>query len=208
MIESIIKYFPQLEAVQIERFSMLADIYREWNARINVISRKDIDNLYVNHVLHSLAIGKFLNPVDGTTFIDVGTGGGFPGIPLAILYPRCTFHLIDRIRKKIAVVDAVKDAIGLENVTSQAGDLGECHARYDYAVSRAVMSMADLVKVARRNIGRRNIGNIYPNGIVALKGGDLAEELKALNLQYFEEKLTIWFNEPYFDTKSIIYVPV
>lgn len=208
MIESIIKYFPQLEAVQIERFSMLADIYREWNARINVISRKDIDNLYVNHVLHSLAIGKFLNPVDGTTFIDVGTGGGFPGIPLAILYPRCTFHLIDRIRKKITVVDAVKDAIGLENVTSQAGDLGECHARYDYAVSRAVMPMADLVKVARRNIGRRNIGNIYPNGIVALKGGDLAEELKALNLQYFEEKLTIWFNEPYFDTKSIIYVPV
>ena len=130
----IFKYFKSLNECQIEQFIALGGLYPEWNAKINVISRKDIDNLYVNHVLHSLAIGKFITPANGTKFLDMGTGGGFPGIPLAILFPECSFHLIDRIGKKIKVAQAVSEEIGLKNVTFQHGDIGECRDKYDYVV--------------------------------------------------------------------------
>lgn len=208
MIDSILKYFPSLTDLQKSRLSQLEGLYREWNEKINVISRKDIDNLYVNHVLHSLSIGKFLSPVDGTSFIDVGTGGGFPGIPMAIVYPECSFHLIDRIKKKISVVNAVSEALGLENVTTQAGDLGECHERFDFVVSRAAMKMPELLKAARKIVSNDIPRNAYPNGIIALKGGDLREELRSLRDDYIEEPLTLWFDEPYFEHKELIYVPV
>lgn len=207
-METILHYFPDLTEKQQQQFAALDKIYAEWNARINVISRKDISNLYVNHVLHSLSIALFLKPVEGTTFIDIGTGGGFPGVPLAILLPHCDFMLIDRIRKKITVVDAVSKELGLENVTTFAGDLGECHRKFDFAVSRAVMPMPDLVKIARKNIARKKTRNLYSNGIVALKGGDLSAELAGLSVPFFEENLSVWFKEPYFETKSLIYVPV
>lgn len=208
MSQIIEKYFNNLSPNQKRQFLMLRNLYGEWNERINVISRKDIDNLYEHHVLHSLAIGKFLQPVDGTSFIDIGTGGGFPGIPLAILYPSCSFHLIDRIRKKITVVEAVADELGLENVTVQAGDMGECKEKFDYAVSRAAMSLPLLVKISRKNLSGKNKGNIYPSGTVALKGGDLTEELKEIHVKYFEEPLSVWFSEPFFATKELIYVPL
>ena len=134
---------------QKHQLEMLAGLYPEWNAKINVISRKDIDNLMTNHVLHSLSIGKFLNPVDGTSFIDIGTGGGFPGIPMAVMYPGCKFHLIDRIGKKINVASSIAGEIGLNNVTFQHGDLSECHEKFDFAISRAVMKLPELLKISR-----------------------------------------------------------
>lgn len=207
MIEIIKKYFPGLDLQACERFERLDALYREWNEKINVISRRDIDNLYTHHVLHSLSIAKFLQPIEGTSFIDIGTGGGFPGIPLAILLPGCTFHLIDRIRKKITVVDEIVGVLELKNVTTQVGDLGECHKKFDFAVSRAAMKIDELYMIARRNIARTKPRNSYPNGIIALKGGDLAPELSRLRVQYFEEPLSLWFNEPFFETKKLIYIP-
>lgn len=208
MVNIIENYFPLLNDRQQQQLNLLGPIYKEWNTRINVISRKDIDNLYVNHVLHSLAIGKFLSPVNGTSFIDIGTGGGFPGIPMAIVYPECKFHLIDRIRKKITVVDAIVKELGLENVTTQAGDLGECHQKFDFAISRAVMALPELVKIARKNISSNTFRNAYPNGLITLKGGDLKPELDALHMDYIDEKISLWFKEPYFETKQIVYVPL
>lgn len=151
-MDEILRYFPELTPTQTERFMLLDALYREWNEKINVISRRDIDNLYVNHVLHSLSIARFFTPVSGTTFMDLGTGGGFPGIPLAILWPDCNFHLIDRIGKKIKVASAIAEAAGLENITFQHGDSGECHRKFDYVVSRAVMALPELVKACRGNI--------------------------------------------------------
>ena len=208
MTETIERYFPDLSERQKEQFRLLGEIYPEWNEKINVISRKDIDHLYVNHVLHSLAIGKFLMPQPGTSFVDIGTGGGFPGIPLAILYPECSFHLVDRIKKKIMVVDDVVGRLELKNVTTQSGDLGECHLKFNYAISRAAMKLPLLVKIARKNIARGKTGNKYRNGVVALKGGDLQQELKELNLPYIEMPISVWFNEDYFKTKDLIYVPI
>ena len=208
MIATIEKYFPDLDALARRRFELLDVLYRQWNEKINVISRKDIDNLYTHHILHSLSIAKFLQPVAFTSFVDIGTGGGFPGIPLAILLPHCSFHLVDRIRKKIAVVDAVVEALGLENVTTQAGDMGECRLKFDFAVSRAAMKIDELYMIAKRNIARRKPRNSYPNGVIALKGGDLVPELARLRTEFFEEPLSLWFNEPFFETKKLIYIPV
>lgn len=208
MVNIIENYFPLLNDRQKQQLNLLGPIYKEWNTRINVISRKDIDNLYVNHVIHSLAIGKFLSPVNGTSFIDIGTGGGFPGIPMAIVYPECKFHLIDRIRKKITVVDAIVKELELENVTTQAGDSGECHQKFDFAISRAVMALPELVKIARKNISSNTFRNAYPNGLITLKGGDLKPELDALHMDYIDEKISLWFKEPYFETKQIVYVPL
>lgn len=203
----IAKYFNHLTDRQIEQFDMLGTLYPEWNSKINVISRKDIDNLYVNHILHSLAIAKFLpSPVRGTTFLDLGTGGGFPGIPLAILWPECKFHLIDRIGKKINVASSIADSIGLTNVTFQYGDIGECHAKFDFVVSRAVMTLDLLVGLIKKNISPRSL-NIHPNGLICLKGGDLDDEIKSCKRAVFDEPLSVYFNEPYFETKSLIYVP-
>ncbi len=207
-IDLITKYFPQLSQQQVHQYEMMGTLYPEWNEKINVISRKDIDNLYPNHILHSLAIAKFLGELrDGTTLVDLGTGGGFPGIPLAVFYPSCRFHLIDRIGKKIKVAQAIAEAIGLDNVTFQHGDMGECHTKFDYVVSRAVMTLPELVKISSGNVDRKNNVNKYHNGLVCLKGGNLAEEIAETRMPVMDFPLTEYFNEPFFDTKSLIYVP-
>ena len=206
----ILKYFPELTARQIDQFNAMGELYPEWNEKINVISRKDIDNLYVNHILHSLAIAKFLGPLEaGTTFMDRGTGGGFPGIPLAVMYPDCRFHLIDRIAKKLRVAADVAEKIGLKNVTFRHGDVGECHDRFNYVVSRAVMPLDKLVKLVVRNISPVSApANLYSNGLVCLKGGDLAEESRGVQYPVVEFNLNEFLSEPYYDTKKLVYVPI
>ena len=204
-MDEILKYFPHLTDHQREQFAAIGSLYKEWNEKINVISRKDIDNLYIHHILHSLAIAKFITPIEGTTLMDMGTGGGFPGIPLAIMWPDCQFHLIDRIGKKIKVAQSIAEKIGLANVTFQHGDIGECHQKFDFVVSRAVMRLEELVKLVRRNIlpkGR----NAFPNGLLCLKGGDLTAETAATGRPVVEVPVSDWFSEEYFATKSLIYV--
>lgn len=205
-MEEILKYFPDLTEKQIDQFSRLGTLYPEWNEKINVISRKDIDNLYPHHILHSLAIAKFITPVPGTCFLDLGTGGGFPGIPLAILWPECRFHLIDRIGKKIKVAQSIAEAIGLENVTFQHGDSGECHGKFDYVVSRAVMQLDELIKLIRRNISSKKNNNRLPNGLICLKGGDLSGELGRVSQPLIDVPLSDYFPQEYFSTKDLIYV--
>lgn len=207
--EAIDKYLKgQYDDSQMEQFRALGDLYADWNEKINVISRKDINNLYVHHVLHSLTIARFLGPlVPGTTMLDMGTGGGFPGIPLAIAYPQCRFHLVDRIGKKLRVAEAVSKAVGLDNVTFQHGDIGECRQKYDYVVSRAVMTLDALVPLIVKNISSAS-RNKYANGLVCLKGGDLADEIKATRRPVSDYPVCEFFDHPYFSTKSLIYVPL
>ncbi len=204
-MEIIDKYFPELTPLQRSQFEQLGTLYPEWNEKINVISRKDIDNLYEHHILHSLAIARFMTPVSGTTFLDMGTGGGFPGIPLAIMWPDCRFHLIDRTGKKIKVASSIAEAIGLTNVTFQHGDAAECRTKFDYVVSRAVMQLDALVKIIQKNISRRKI-NSLPGGLLCLKGGELSGELAAINHPYIEVPLSDYFSEEFFKTKELIYV--
>ncbi len=204
-MDEILKYFPNLTQSQLERFQALGQLYPEWNDKINVISRKDIDNLYCHHILHSLAIAKFITPVDGTQIIDLGTGGGFPGIPLAIYWPQCRFHLIDRIGKKIKVASSIAESLGLDNVTFQHGDMGECKIKADYVVSRAVMQLDELVKIVGRNISDKNM-NRLPNGLICLKGGELASELGRVKRPVLDVPLSDYFSDEYFKTKDLIYV--
>lgn len=204
-MEEILKYFPDLTPLQIERFTALGRLYPEWNEKINVISRKDIDNLYPHHILHSLAIAKFITPVEGTQMIDLGTGGGFPGIPLAIFWPECRFHLIDRIGKKIKVASSIAEELGLDNVTFQHGDMGECKLKADYVVSRAVMQLDELVRIVSRNISDKE-RNRLPNGLICLKGGELAPELGRVKRPTLDVPLSDYFSEEYFKTKDLIYV--
>lgn len=204
-INVIEKYFPGLSGKQREQFEKLGPLYADWNSKINVISRKDIDNLYTNHILHSLAIAKFLQPAPGTTFLDMGTGGGFPGIPLAIMYPECRFHLIDRIGKKIKVAQAIAEAIGLTNVTFQHGDIGECRQKYDYVVSRAVMRLDVLLPLIKKNVGGKQRNGV-PNGLICLKGGDISDELRAARADELVDELRNYFDEEYFATKKLVYV--
>ena len=204
-MDEILKYFPDLTEEQINRFTALGTLYPEWNDKINVISRKDISNLYTHHILHSLAIAKFITPVEGTTFIDLGTGGGFPGIPLAIMWQHCNFHLIDRIGKKIKVASSIAEEIGLKNVTFQHGDIGECHSKFDFVVSRAVMQLDELVKLVKKNISK-NHRNGFPNGLICLKGGELADEIGRVKRPSIDVPLSDYFTEEYFKTKDLIYV--
>ena len=206
-MQSITKYF-NLSERQKEQFETLGTLYPEWNEKINVISRKDIDNLYVNHILHSLSIAKFINPVDGTRILDMGTGGGFPGIPLAVMFPKCHFHLIDRIGKKLRVASEVAKEIGLKNVTFQHGDVGECREKFNYVVSRAVMPLNNLIRLVAKNISPRDAGNTYANGAVVLKGGDLTEESKGICFPVIEYNINELFAEPQFETKKVVYVPI
>lgn len=208
-VDLIKKYFPNLTEQQADIFGRLGDLYRDWNTKINVISRTDTDNLYCRHILHSLALASFFGELaDGTRMMDLGTGGGFPGIPLAILYPNCQFHLIDRIGKKIRVATEIAQAVGLTNVTFQHGDSGECREKYDYVISRAVMPLEGLVKAASKNIAATTShANRYAPGIVCLKGGDLAEEIAAIRRPVVEIPITDFFNESFFETKEIVYVP-
>ena len=199
------EYF-KLTDSQAEQFAQLDVLYRDWNSKINVISRKDIDNLYEHHVLHSLAIAKLLPFQLGTTILDVGTGGGFPGIPLAILFPECQFLLIDSIGKKIKVASEIAKALGLTNVVCKQERAEEEKQKFDFIVSRAVMPMPDLVKLVRKNISPTH-RNAIPNGLIVLKGGDLKEELRP-----FKEAeiipCTQWFKGEWFDTKQVIYLPL
>lgn len=199
------KYFPEITPLQKQQLLMLGELYPEWNEKINVISRKDIDNLYEHHILHSLSIAKFITPAEGATFLDMGTGGGFPGIPLAIIWPHCRFHLIDRTGKKIKVASSIAESIGLNNVTFQHGDIGECHGLFDFVVSRAVMQLDALIRLVRKNISRRS-SNSLPNGLLCLKGGELSAELSAINRPLIEVPLSDYFSEEFFKTKELIYV--
>ena len=203
--ESIFQYFQELTDVQREQFAQLDALYREWNAKINVISRKDIDNLYPHHVLHSLGIAKVINFRPGTKIMDIGTGGGFPGIPLAILFPECQFKLIDSIGKKIKVASAVAQAIGLKNVQIEHRNVMEEKAKYDFVVSRAVMNASDLVKLVRKNISREQ-RNALPNGLICLKGGDVTEEMAPFANCSEVWNLSQYFADEFFETKKVTYI--
>lgn len=206
-MEVILKYFPGLTPEQIRLFEQLQILYTEWNARINVISRKDIGKLYERHVLHSLAIARFVKFRNGTTILDVGTGGGFPGIPLAILFPEVKFHLIDSIGKKIKVVHEVKTALNLQNVTEEQIRAEQLRGKYDFVVSRAVTQLPEFVKWTRGNISPHQ-KNAVPNGILYLKGGDLSGELKPFRKVVFVQDLSDWFEEEFFTAKKLIHLPL
>lgn len=204
-IDIIKKYFKELSENQINQFEQLGELYPEWNEKINVISRKDIDNLYVNHILHSLGIAKFTDFKSGSKVLDMGTGGGLPGIPLAIMFPDVQFHLVDRIGKKIKVAQDISDRIGLKNVTTQHGDVKEVKGAFDFVVSRAVMELDDLIAVVRRSVSKKCI-NALPNGLICLKGGDLQNEVKKYRKMAMIADLNDYFAEPFFETKKVVYV--
>lgn len=208
--ELIRHYFPGLTERQTEQLRRLGELYPEWNSKINVVSRADIGYLYSRHILHSLAIAAFWGELaEGTLVLDLGTGGGFPGIPLAILYPQAHFTMIDRIAKKIRVASEIAQSIGLENVSFMHGDSGECREKFDYVVSRAVMTLDKLVKACLHNITAAPVpGNRYSSGLVCLKGGDLAEEIAAVRRPVIEVAVTDFFNLPYFENKEVVYVPM
>ena len=206
-IAIITKYFPNLTETQKEQFSKLFALYQEWNEKINVISRKDIDQLYERHVLHSLGIAKFLSFKDGTRILDVGTGGGFPGIPLAIMFPQCQFKLIDSIGKKIRVATEVAQAIGLTNVEIVHENAKEEKGKFDYVVSRAVMRASELYNLVRKNISRER-KNYIVNGIICLKGGDLNDEVIETKIKgIYLRNLKDCFEEEFFETKKIMFIP-
>lgn len=203
----ILKYFPQLTEEQQRQFDALDALYREWNAKINVISRKDIDNLYEHHILHSLAIAKVINFRPGTEILDFGTGGGFPGIPLAILFPECKFKLIDGTGKKIRVAQEVAKAIGLKNCQPEHLRGEDEKGKYDFVVSRAVMPLPDLVKIVRKNIAKTQ-QNALPNGVICLKGGDLQAELRPFYKIVETTDISTFFKEAWFKEKDVIYLPL
>ena len=203
-MELILKYFPDLTEKQIKQFSQLQDLYTEWNAQINVISRKDMDNLYIKHVLHSLAIAKVIDFVDGSKILDVGTGGGFPGIPLAILFPKVEFLLVDSIGKKIKVVNGVKDSLGLTNLRAQNTRAEQVVGQFDFVVSRAVTKMKVFQQWVRKRISAKQKNNLF-NGILYLKGGDLTEELRGIkNVELYD--IPNFFEEDFFETKKVVHI--
>lgn len=203
----LFKYFPSLSETQKEQFRRLGALYREWNAQINVISRKDIDNLYVHHVLHSLAPAKVVSFRPGTSLLDVGTGGGFPGIPLAILFPECSFQLIDSIGKKIKVVTAVSESIGLTNVTAAHRNVVEEKGKYDFVLSRGVMNTGEFIKLVRKNV-KREPHNSIPNGLLMLKGGDLSGELAPFRREALTWDISDYFEDEFFEKKKLVFIPV
>ena len=205
-MELILKYFPDLTEEQKRQFAALYDLYTDWNSKINVISRKDIENLYEHHVLHSLGIAKVIRFKPGTKVMDLGTGGGFPGIPLAILFPEVQFHLVDSIGKKVRVATEIAGSIGLKNVTTRHARAEEEKQLFDFVVSRAVMPLTDLLKIIRKNISPKQ-QNALPNGLICLKGGELERETMPV-----KNKTTMWnlkefFGEEFFETKKVVYTP-
>jgi 16S rRNA (guanine527-N7)-methyltransferase len=201
------KYFPQLSDKQKQQFTQLGELYATWNAQINVISRTDIDNLYEKHILHSLAIAKIVDFKDFTEILDVGTGGGFPGIPLAILFPNCQFHLIDSIGKKIKVVNEIAQALGLENVKAEQIRAEQVEGEYDFIVSRAVTRLLPFYGWVKGKININNYNKLQ-NGILYLKGGDLKEELKEFGKKTRVFELSDYFTEEFFETKMVVHVPM
>lgn len=206
-MKTILHYFPQLSDKQVEQFEALLELYTDWNAKINVISRKDIHNLYIHHVLHSLSIAKFIHFTPSTQILDVGTGGGFPGIPLAIFFPELEFIMIDSIRKKIKVVTEVSQAISLTNVEAIHQRVQDEKRKFDFVVSRAVMPMTDFVQLTRKNV-KSDQKNALHNGLICLKGGDLDDELSPFKNISEVFPLTQYFSEPFFETKKLVYLPI
>ena len=206
-IDLILKYFPNLTDKQKEQFTALYPLYTDWNSKINVISRKDIENLYEHHILHSLGIAQIIHFKPGTKIMDLGTGGGFPGIPLAILFPDTTFHLVDSIGKKVKVATEIAQAIGLTNVTTRHCRAEEEKQLFDFVVSRAVMPLNDLLKIIRKNIAKEQ-HNALPNGLICLKGGELENEIMPVKHKTFIHDLKDKFEEPFFETKKVVYVTI
>lgn len=206
-MDSIIKYFPAITDEQRHQYEQLFELYKDWNSKINVISRKDIDNLYEHHVLHSLAIAKALRFKDGTKIMDFGCGGGFPGIPLAIMFPECQFKLIDGTGKKIRVCQEIASAIGLKNVVAEHLRGEDEKGKFDFIVSRAVMSLPDMVKIVRKNVSKEQ-HNAMPNGIFCLKGGNLQSEIHPFKNIVEQTDLSSFFNEEWFKEKHLIYLPI
>lgn len=206
-MDIILKYFPNLSEVQQQQFAALYDLYTDWNSKINVISRKDITNLYEHHVLHSLGIAKVMQFRPDTAVMDLGTGGGFPGIPLAILFPETHFHLVDSIGKKVKVATEIANAIGLKNVTTRHCRAEEEKQLFDFVVSRAVMPLADLLKIIRKNI-KKEQHNALPNGLICLKGGELGREVMPVKHQTLMYDLKDYFEEEFFETKKVVYVTI
>ena len=207
-METILRYFPELTDTQKDQLSALYDLYADWNQKINVISRKDIENLYEHHVLHSLSIAKAIHFRPGSKILDFGTGGGFPGIPLAILFPECEFKLIDGTGKKIRVATEVAQAIGLKNCHPEHLRGEEEKGMYDFVVSRAVMPLPDLMKIVKKNISRKDQINSLPNGVIVLKGGDVQAEIQPFKRICEGIDIDMWFKEERVKGKHIIYVPV
>lgn len=203
-MDLILKYFPDLTEKQIEQFNKVGDLYKQWNEQINVVSRKDIEEIYTNHILHSLAIAKVMKFEDGSDVLDVGTGGGLPGIPLAILFPNVNFHLVDSIGKKIKVVQGVADGLGLTNVKAEQKRAEELHNHYDFVISRAVTAMPRFAEWIRGKFKKDSL-NPLPNGLLYLKGGDLTEELKDFpNAEL--HNISDFFEEDFFETKKVVYL--
>ena len=204
-MDIILKYFPELSSDKIEKFKQLEALYIYWNQRINVVSRKNINELYINHVLHSLAIAKIINFKNETKILDVGTGGGFPGIPLAILFPDCNFTLVDSITKKIHVVDSIVDSLKLDNICTSISRVESLNTKHDFIVSRAVTNMSKFLNLTKGRVIKGG-HNSLSNGIIYLKGGNLSEELKNIKNQMYN--ISDYFEEDFFETKKIVYVAI
>ncbi len=207
-METILKHFPGLSPHQIEQLQALGPLYQEWNSKINVVSRKDIDNLYTHHILHSMAIGRFFPLPPGSRVLDIGTGGGFPGIPLAILFPETDFLLTDSIGKKIKVAQAVIEAVGIKNATAQNIRAEKAFGLFDFAVSRAVAPLQDLLNWAKPKIGRKHASPDFKNGLLVLKGGDMANELDTFSYPSWVYKITEKIPETFLEEKKLVYVPI
>ena len=207
-MELILKYFPDITEQQKEQFAQLQGLYEDWNAKINVISRKDISNLYEHHVLHALSIAQFFSFDAGDKVLDVGTGGGFPGIPLAIMFPETQFHLVDSIAKKIKVVHAVSEAIGLENLTAAHQRAEKVNDKYNFVVSRAVTNINSLFNWVKKKVAKNEADTEIKNGLICLKGGDLKEEFADFKRYFRVYNLSDAFEEPFYETKKLVYIPV